>query len=99
MAGNVREWCWNASGNDRYIMGRAWNEPAYMYNTGDAQFPFDRSPTNAFCCVRYLGTDAPPGKRGFVLCYSLSGITRRQSRFQTMFFASFKDSIRTIGLN
>ncbi len=33
-------------------------------------------------------------KRQFVRCHSLSGITRRKNRFQTMLFASFKASIR-----
>ena len=28
MAGNVKEWCVNAVGSDRYILGGAWNEPA-----------------------------------------------------------------------
>jgi formylglycine-generating enzyme required for sulfatase activity len=58
MAGNVREWCWNESDNGRYIMGGAWNEPAYMYDTADAHLPFDRSPANGFRCVKYLSADA-----------------------------------------
>ncbi len=29
MAGNAKEWCWNATGNKRYILGGAWNEPSY----------------------------------------------------------------------
>ena len=37
MAGNVKEWCWNASGKGkRYVLGGAWNEPAYMFTDPDA---------------------------------------------------------------
>jgi len=54
MAGNVKEWCWNAANPDmRYALGGAWNEPAYMYNTPDARSPFDRSPELGFRCVKY----------------------------------------------
>ena len=58
-AGNVKEWCWNASGENRYIVGGAWNEPKYMFYTADARLPFDRSPTNGFRCAKYL---SPPSK-------------------------------------
>lgn len=34
MAGNVREWCWNESGDQRCVMGGSWNEPAYMFDVG-----------------------------------------------------------------
>jgi pimeloyl-ACP methyl ester carboxylesterase len=53
MAGNVREWCWNQVGSQRYIRGGAWNEPAYMFSELDACLPWDRSPQNGFRCVRY----------------------------------------------
>jgi formylglycine-generating enzyme required for sulfatase activity/dienelactone hydrolase len=53
MAGNVKEWCWNETGNNlRFILGGAWREPSYQFNHADAQSPFDRSPTNGFRCVR-----------------------------------------------
>ena len=54
MAGNVKEWCWNATGNKRYILGGAWNEPAYAFVDSDAQLPFDRRPTYGFRLVKYL---------------------------------------------
>ena len=28
MAGNAKEWCWNASDGKRYILGGAFNEPS-----------------------------------------------------------------------
>jgi hypothetical protein len=52
MAGNVKEWCWNSSGEKRYILGGAWNEPVYMFVDADAQPPFSRSPTYGFRCVK-----------------------------------------------
>ena len=53
MAGNVREWCWNDIGGQRYLRGGAWNEPAYMFADLDARLPWDRSPQNGIRCVRY----------------------------------------------
>ncbi len=67
MAGNVKEWCWNAIGDRRYILGGAWSEPGYMFSSADAQFPFDRSATNGFRCAKYAapvtGEQAAPVER------------------------------------
>jgi eukaryotic-like serine/threonine-protein kinase len=52
MGGNAKEWCWNATGEKRFILGGAWNEPAYMFVDHDAQSPFDRLPTYGFRCVK-----------------------------------------------
>jgi eukaryotic-like serine/threonine-protein kinase len=54
MAGNAKEWCWNARDNTRYILGGASSEPAYMFTSPEALPPFDRSPNNGFRCVKYL---------------------------------------------
>lgn len=54
MAGNVKEWCWNTSGEKRYILGGGWNEPTYMFNDPDAQPPLARTHTYGFRCVKYL---------------------------------------------
>jgi eukaryotic-like serine/threonine-protein kinase len=54
MAGNAKEWCWNASTNGaRYLLGGAWHEPSYMFFEDDAQQPFERSPDNGFRCAIY----------------------------------------------
>jgi len=53
LAGNVKEWCWNEIGGQRYIRGGAWNEPAYMFLELDARLPWDRSPQDGIRCVRY----------------------------------------------
>ena len=58
MAGNVKEWCWNSTGNERYILGGAWNEETYLFADQDARLPFDRSPTNGFRCMKLLGAVA-----------------------------------------
>lgn len=54
MAGNVREWCLNACGDDRFIRGGAWSDPTYMFSHTNAKSPFDRSLTNGFRCIKYL---------------------------------------------
>ena len=60
MAGNLKEWCWNSVGDRRYILGGAWNEPAYMYDGRDARDPFDRSPNNGSRCMKYLSSSPVP---------------------------------------
>jgi serine/threonine protein kinase/dienelactone hydrolase len=57
MAGNVREWCWNPTGNQRYILGGGWNDLPYMFNDAYAQDPWNRSLTNGFRCMKYLGEE------------------------------------------
>jgi formylglycine-generating enzyme required for sulfatase activity/dienelactone hydrolase/predicted Ser/Thr protein kinase len=56
LAGNVREWTWNASdrGQGRFILGGGWSDQDYAFADSYAQPAFDRSPTNGFRCIRYL---------------------------------------------
>jgi dienelactone hydrolase len=54
MAGNAREWCFNQTGSERYILGGGWNDPPYAFNDAYAQDPFDRSATNGIRLARYL---------------------------------------------
>jgi formylglycine-generating enzyme required for sulfatase activity/dienelactone hydrolase len=56
LAGNVREWTWNAAGGSdgRFILGGGWNDPDYAFADAYAQPAFDRSPTNGFRCIRPL---------------------------------------------
>jgi serine/threonine protein kinase/dienelactone hydrolase len=54
MAGNVKEWCWNKSGERRYILGGGWNEAVYMFVDPDAQSPFQRLPAYGFRCMKNL---------------------------------------------
>jgi formylglycine-generating enzyme required for sulfatase activity/dienelactone hydrolase len=59
LAGNVREWVWNESKAEqvRYILGGGWNDPDYGFTDSFAQPPFDRSQTNGFRCIRYVGKE------------------------------------------
>lgn len=54
MAGNVKEWCWNANGTNRYILGGAWNDAVYMFMDDDAHPPLDRLPTYGFRLVQSM---------------------------------------------
>jgi eukaryotic-like serine/threonine-protein kinase len=58
MAGNVKEWAWNATGDQRYVLGAAWNEPAYLFRHPIAQDPWDRSAVNGVRCAAY--PEPPP---------------------------------------
>ncbi len=53
MAGNVREWCWNAAGDRRYSLGGMWKDPSYMFTQSIVLSPWDRSPGNGFRCAVY----------------------------------------------
>jgi serine/threonine protein kinase/dienelactone hydrolase len=56
MAGNVKEWCFNAvddSGSRRYILGGGAGEQTYMFDGRDFLSPWNRSPINGFRCVQY----------------------------------------------
>ena len=72
-AGNVREWCWNAAGADRWILGGSWDDEPYMFSIQTVAQPFDRSPQNGFRLVKYLDGEpeasltrqAPPNRRDY----------------------------------
>jgi formylglycine-generating enzyme required for sulfatase activity len=57
MAGNVREWCSNLSGQNRWILGGAWNDPAYMYVMPYSLPPLDRSSINGFRLAQYMDAE------------------------------------------
>ena len=57
MAGNVREWCENASGDLRWILGGGWNDEEYMFSEPVSLPPFDRSEHNGFRLADYLGAE------------------------------------------
>ena len=57
MAGNVKEWTWNAMGVERHVAGGAWNEPEYLFHAEDHLPPLERSDSVGFRCARL---DAPP---------------------------------------
>lgn len=59
MAGNVREWCANETGNLRFILGGAWSDPAYVFWDADAHSPFDRNAMNGLRCAKLPASPAP----------------------------------------
>jgi dienelactone hydrolase len=77
MAGNVREWCVNADGAKRYVLGGGWSENAYIFNDLIRADPLDRSEINGVRLMQRIslstagrGTDeadpfARPAHRGF----------------------------------
>jgi hypothetical protein len=46
MAGNVREWTWNRSEDERFLLGGGWSDPEYMFTDVNAQSPFARDDVN-----------------------------------------------------
>jgi len=62
MAGNVKEWCFNAtddSGSHRYILGGGWGEQTYMFTSRDFRSPWNRAAVNGFRCVLYPVSEEP----------------------------------------
>ena len=59
MAGNVREWCQNASGSKRYMIGGGWDDPVYAYRMPQAQPPFERPVNQGFRCMKLEKAPAP----------------------------------------
>ena len=59
MAGNVKEWVWNAvsSTEDRYILGGSWIDPTYKFFEIDQRHAFDRSADNGFRVAAYEDID------------------------------------------
>jgi dienelactone hydrolase len=58
LAGNVREWTYNLGREgQRFILGGGWNDPTYGFNDAYSQDAFDRSPTNGFRTIQYIGEE------------------------------------------
>jgi len=57
MAGNVREWCVNPAGDNRWVLGGAWNDHVYMYVVPYSLPALDRSAVNGFRVVRYSDSE------------------------------------------
>jgi dienelactone hydrolase len=53
VAGNVREWLWNANGAERHMLGGAWNDPSYLFSYAGSRPPLDRSAGNGFRLAKY----------------------------------------------
>jgi len=51
MAGNVREWCYNGTHGQRYILGGSWSDLIYMFTQEASLSPWNRDPSNGFRCM------------------------------------------------
>jgi dienelactone hydrolase len=58
IAGNVREWCLNRTGESHYILGGGWSDPEYAFTDAYAQPPFNRAPINGIRLVEYSTPDS-----------------------------------------
>ena len=59
MAGNVREWCFNATQDGRrYALGGSYRDVSYMYFYPQAVSPWERSPETGFRCMAF-GDEVP----------------------------------------
>jgi serine/threonine protein kinase len=59
LSGNVREWCVNQSSRgERFILGGGWNDQPYAFNDAYTQPQFDRTETNGFRCIKYVGSES-----------------------------------------
>jgi formylglycine-generating enzyme required for sulfatase activity/dienelactone hydrolase len=54
LAGNVREWTVNASGESRFILGGGWADLEYAFNDAVTAPAFDRSALNGIRLVQYI---------------------------------------------
>ena len=58
LVGNVREWCWNQTGNDaRGTLGGAWTDAPYHAGWIIPRSPWDRDSTHGFRLVRTFDDD------------------------------------------
>ena len=63
MAGNVREWCFNApdeTNGRRYIRGGACDDQDYMFWDWDLRSPWNRDGANGFRCVLFPSDQNEP---------------------------------------
>jgi len=59
MAGNAREWCFNATGDQRFTLGEAADGSTHYFSLLDPRPPFDRDLGNGFRCIKTMGAPVP----------------------------------------
>ncbi len=57
MAGNVKEWAWNASGEGRYVVGGGWDDPPHLFYEPAIDPPFDRGEAHGIRLMERLELD------------------------------------------
>ncbi len=62
LAGNAREWTFNASGDSdqHFILGGGWTDPSYAFNDAFTQSALDRNESNGFRCIQELPEQPAP---------------------------------------
>jgi len=88
MAGNVKEWCWNATEGKRYILGGAWNEPVYMFTDPDAQQPLRRAPNYGFRLVKRI---SPPSAESMASITAAFRDYSREKPVTDAVFAAYRE--------
>lgn len=58
MAGNVKEWLWNATETGRAFTGGSWEDPVYLFAEVGSTDPRSASPSLGFRCARSVEEDA-----------------------------------------
>ena len=89
MAGNVKEWCWTETGDRRFLLGGAWNEPRYMFADYDARGPFERAPGYGFRVAKYI-RPLPPAVTAPVRIEGLGLDARQQEPVGDDIFAVYR---------
>ena len=59
IAGNVREWVSTGAGDQRFLLGGAWSDPAYFIHDSFPVSPWTRGATDGVRCARYPGGTPP----------------------------------------
>ena len=59
MAGNAREWCSNATGDQRFTLGEAADGSTHYFTRLVPRPPFDRAPGNGFRCIKPMDKPVP----------------------------------------
>ncbi len=90
MAGNVKEWCWNATGNKRYSLGGAWSDAVYMFMDDDAYPPLERSPAFGFRLVQSAGETPLPDSLTRPIPETLVRDYRKEKPVKDAVFAVYK---------
>ena len=89
MAGNVKEWCWNETGHNRFILGGSWNEPRYLFANDDARGPFERAAGYGMRLAKY-DRPVPAAVTGLVRIVSLDSGGRRPTPVRDDIFEVYR---------
>jgi len=59
LAGNAREWCFNATGEQRFTLGEAADGSPHYFGRLAPRPPLDRDPGNGFRCIKPIDRPVP----------------------------------------